>query len=223
MKTTFLLFTIAITLLVIPLNLSEPSFNGTDPGCSSSGCHSLSDGDVSVMILNNLEVEVTLTGVDPGEKVAGELVDGNGTVVDVMNATDQNPFILTAPIPGNYIVNAGYKKPSRNWDSTLVSLSVTDISNLFRENNPSTFELYGNYPNPFNPTTTITYSIPIESLVTIKIYSTLGEEVKELVNETQSIGSYEVTFDATSLPSGTYFYRLQAGNTVQLKKMLLMK
>jgi hypothetical protein len=102
------------------------------------------------MILNNLEVEVTLTGVDPGEKVGSELVDGSGNVVDVINTTDQNPFILTAPNTGNYIVNAGYKKPSRNWDSTLVNLNVTDISDLYTDNNPFSFELLPQSLQPNN-------------------------------------------------------------------------
>jgi len=80
-----------------------------------------------------------------------------------------------------------------------------------------------NYPNPFNPTTTIDYQIPRLSFVTIKVFDVLGNEVAKLVNEEKPIGSYEIEFDATNLPSGIYFYQLQAGSFVETNKMVLMK
>jgi hypothetical protein len=80
-----------------------------------------------------------------------------------------------------------------------------------------------NYPNPFNPTTKIKYQIPQLSFVTLKIYDVLGSEVALLVQGEKSLGSYQVEFNATGLPSGVYFYRLQAGNFVETKKMVLMK
>ena len=80
-----------------------------------------------------------------------------------------------------------------------------------------------NYPNPFNPATTIKYSIPELSFVILKVYDVLGNEIAILVNEEKPIGNYEVEFDATTLPSGIYFYRLQTSNFIQTKKMVLMK
>jgi len=88
---------------------------------------------------------------------------------------------------------------------------------------PNEFSLHQNYPNPFNPTTTIKYQIPELSFVTIKVYDVLGNEVATLVNAKKPEGNYEVKFDAVSLPSGIYFYRLQAGSFVETKKMVLMK
>ena len=95
---------------------------------------------------------------------------------------------------------------------------------------PSEFILYQNYPNPFNPSTTIKFSIPNVTLsgvegsrVQLKIYDVLGNEVATLVNEYRNAGSYEVEFDATSLSSGIYFYRLSAGSFGQAKKMILIK
>jgi len=85
------------------------------------------------------------------------------------------------------------------------------------------YSLSNNYPNPFNPATTIKYQIPEISFVVLKVYDVLGNEITTLVNEEKSIGSYKVEFDATGLPSGTYFYRIQAGNFVETKKMVLMK
>ena len=83
--------------------------------------------------------------------------------------------------------------------------------------------MYQNYPNPFNPTTVISYSIPMEGLVTLKVYNTLGEEVINLVNEVKQAGNYEVKFDASKFPSGIYFYKLQGGDFVKVKKMMLLK
>jgi spore coat protein A len=86
------------------------------------------------------------------------------------------------------------------------------------------FSLDQNYPNPFNPSTVINFSVPEEnSLVSLKIYSSLGEEVGTLINQVVPAGNHEVQFDATSLPSGVYFYTLTAGSFAETKKMMLMK
>ncbi|MGB5892904.1 MAG: T9SS type A sorting domain-containing protein, partial [Ignavibacteriaceae bacterium] len=90
-------------------------------------------------------------------------------------------------------------------------------------NKPDKYALIGNYPNPFNPVTTISYSLPVKSQVELVVYNTLGESVVQLVNEEKEAGSYSAKFDAKSLPSGIYFYRLQAGSFVETKKMVLMK
>ncbi len=88
---------------------------------------------------------------------------------------------------------------------------------------PSEYGLSQNYPNPFNPSTKIKYSIPQSSHVLIKIFDVLGNEVLTLANSQKSVGNYEVTFNASSLPSGIYFYQLIAGNFVETKKMILIK
>jgi photosystem II stability/assembly factor-like uncharacterized protein len=85
------------------------------------------------------------------------------------------------------------------------------------------FVLEQNYPNPFNPSTTIRFQIPAAGIATLKIYNILGEEVRTLVNEVLQSGRYELNFDATHLPSGTYIYRIQEGTFVEAKKMVLMK
>jgi hypothetical protein len=88
---------------------------------------------------------------------------------------------------------------------------------------PISYRLYQNYPNPFNPSTKIKFEIPELTDVELKIYNVLGSEVLTLVNDTKSVGFYEVDFIATGLPSGIYFYRLRAGDFVETKKMMLMK
>ncbi len=88
---------------------------------------------------------------------------------------------------------------------------------------PKTYGIEQNYPNPFNPSTKIVYSIPRISNVTLKVFNILGQQVKTLVNQTQSQGTYTVTFNASSLPSGIYFYSIEAGDYTQVKKMILLK
>jgi len=80
-----------------------------------------------------------------------------------------------------------------------------------------------NYPNPFNPSAKISYSIPELSFVTLKIYDVLGNEIETLVNEEKPSGTYEITWYAEGLPSGIYFYRLESGKFVSVKKMILIK
>ena len=88
---------------------------------------------------------------------------------------------------------------------------------------PRLFALNQNYPDPFNPTTQISYSIPETGLVTLKIYNILGQEVATLFSGMKDAGNYEATFDGSKLASGVYFYRLQAGNQMQVKKMVMLK
>jgi hypothetical protein len=94
-----------------------------------------------------------------------------------------------------------------------------------RENiiTPSAFKLLQNYPNPFNPTTTIEYDLPKTSSVLLTVYNPNGQVVKQLVNQKQEPGIYTVTWDASSMPSGVYFYRIQAGDFQQVNKCLLIK
>lgn len=88
---------------------------------------------------------------------------------------------------------------------------------------PESFALEQNYPNPFNPSTTISYQLNTGSIVLLTIYDPLGREIKTLVNERQMPGEHSVTFDAGGLPSGVYFYRLQAGTFTETRKLMLVK
>lgn len=89
--------------------------------------------------------------------------------------------------------------------------------------NPSDYALEQNYPNPFNPVTTIRFSVPMSVYVNITVFNSLGEQVSVLVSEEKEAGTYETTFDASTLSSGTYFYRITTGDYVETKKMLLVK
>ncbi|MHB8338621.1 MAG: T9SS type A sorting domain-containing protein [Ignavibacteriaceae bacterium] len=87
----------------------------------------------------------------------------------------------------------------------------------------SNYTLEQNYSNPFNPVTTINYTVPEKGFVTIKVYDLLGKEVASLVNEEKNSGSYSAEFNGSKLSSGVYFYRMQAGSFVETKKLILMK
>ena len=104
-----------------------------------------------------------------------------------------------------------------NFDNNLVSVE-DEIETI-----PSEFALFQNFPNPFNSSSVIKYSVPKSSPVTLKIFNTLGEEIETLVNEENPAGTYELNWNAANLPSGVYFYRLQAGDFVQTRKMILLK
>jgi hypothetical protein len=85
------------------------------------------------------------------------------------------------------------------------------------------YNLAQNYPNPYNPTTLIEYSMPTSSNVILKIYNVLGKLITTLVNENQEAGIYKINFDASRLSNGVYFYKIQAGSYTETKKMLLIK
>jgi hypothetical protein len=109
---------------------------------------------------------------------------------------------------------------------------VTSVS-VRASKQPGSFNLEQNYPNPFNPATKIQFTIVSaqsgsasggnRQLTTVKVYDVLGREVATLVNEVKEPGTYTVEFDASSLASGVYFYRLQAGTFVETKKLLLLR
>jgi len=109
-----------------------------------------------------------------------------------------------------------------SWGLTLFYQSVTGIEQKDLHI-PISYQLEQNYPNPFNPTTTIEFSLPHTEFVTLKIYNILGEEVATLVSERLTAGGYKYNWDASSLASGVYLYRIQAGNYVEAKKMVLLR
>jgi len=145
-------------------------------------------------------------------------ISGNGTTTNriTYNYTDKN-------IQSNRVYYR-LKQIDYNGDISYSSEIFVDLQT------PNNFILYQNYPNPFNPTTSIKFAISSlpdskasRQLVQLKVYDVLGNEVATLVNEEKSAGIYEVEFNATKFASGIYYYKLQAGDFVQMKKMILMK
>ena len=109
-------------------------------------------------------------------------------------------------------------------DNVSILLNTTPVTAVKDKETklPTKFSLSQNYPNPFNPSTTISYSLPKATNISLKILNTLGQEIAMLVNERKDAGSYQVQWNAT-VPSGIYFYRMQAGEFVETKKMIVLR
>ncbi len=128
---------------------------------------------------------------------------------------------FTTVIDGNIIGN-----PNATAESPGFCLNKFILSGVEEKEIPLEFSLQQNYPNPFNPTTTIKYSVPgfisSKSIVKLEVYNPLGQKVATLVNKPQFPGNYSVTFNASDLVSGIYFYTLRVGNFVETKKMIVL-
>jgi len=104
-------------------------------------------------------------------------------------------------------------------------LTIMPVTAVESEGNglPDNFSLSQNYPNPFNPSTSIRYAVTDRQFVSLNIYDVTGKKISTIVNEEKGAGNYQVVFNASQYPSGVYFYRLQAGNFVETKKMILLR
>ena len=169
-----------------------------------------------------------------GESIV--LVDVSNDTLLFVDYDDQPPWPENADGAGHSLVTKE-KNPGSNLNDPLVwrtsaamngSPGQDDPASTLVHNQektlPTHFRLEQNYPNPFNPETTISYAIPERLHVRLAIYDILGREIQLLINKVQDANIYSVRFDAANLPSGVYFYRLQAGqNEVEIKKMLLVR
>ncbi len=160
--------------------------------------------------LNNsgFEIERTLLGSE-FKKVG--FVPGHGTSAE----THSYSFVDQSLAAGSY----SYRLKQIDLDGTYEYSNIVNVEII----TPVEFELSQNYPNPFNPSTTIKFSIPEGSQVSLKIYNSLGQEIKILVNQFMEAGVHNVNFNAIGLNSGMYFYRLDAGEFTQVRKMTLIK
>jgi hypothetical protein len=138
-------------------------------------------------------------------------VQGKGTTTQ----SSYYSFIDSKLMPGNY----QYRLKQMDIDG---SFEYSNVINVVVEP-PLTYSLSQNYPNPFNPVTTIQFQIPSKQLVSLKVYDALGVEVASLVDEEKEAGIQEVSFDASGLTSGVYYYMLKAGSYMQANKMILLK
>jgi hypothetical protein len=228
----------AFTLLVAD-GAAETSENGTDVGVRV--VHGATDAPA---------VDVRVSGGGAVLVPAAEYLDFTGYLqlapsaykLDITVASDGSAIVATYDIDVSAlggaaatVVASGFLTPASNNDGEAFGLNIvlpdgtTFLAPLSTSigdsdiNTPTAFELRGNYPNPFNPTTVIRYSVPTTADVSLTVYDMLGRQVAVLVNGTQAAGSYDVNFDATNLSSGMYLYRLQSGSFVQTQKMMLVK
>ena len=163
--------------------------------------------------LNNRGFEIERSLKNKDDFVTVGFVDGKGS------STEINYYSFSDNPQLSGVNQIYYRLKQVDFDGTF---SYSDIVNVSYDV-PAEFALSQNFPNPFNPSTRISYFVPKESFVSIKVFDFLGREVTTLVSETKSTGSYELSFDASNLPSGTYFYTFIADNYSATKKMILIK
>ncbi|MBK8983186.1 MAG: T9SS type A sorting domain-containing protein [Ignavibacteria bacterium] len=132
-----------------------------------------------------------------------------------------NGDLIFAGIAGFYIPGSEQVGYVVRTDSFL-NFKTTSIQN-YNLLVADKFELYQNFPNPFNPVTKITFSIPVSGNISIKVYDITGKEIKTLVNEFRNAGTYDTEFNGADLSSGVYYYKMETGSFTEIKKMILIK
>ncbi len=184
---------------------------------------------------------ITNTGNNSGHKavfflnadvgwVGGRQYDENQGQGIILHTTDAGESWTIQNTPAQEGIFSIYFIDANNgWltgDQGALAKTTTGGSTSVRESGsslPGHFDLMQNYPNPFNPSTVISYQLSTVSKVTLKVYDVLGREIETLVDERQSVGTHSVSFDASNVPSGVYFYQLQAGGAAQTKKLVVIK
>lgn len=182
--------------------------------------------DGAIIVINNHDTQTKGLWVDSSP--SGFTNWSNTTLVNAFNPS-QTTYVyadgrvyVSAP-PRSYAI---WVKQSDYIAYTPPSPKINysdQLENIMNESSLFEYKLYDNYPNPFNPTTTINYQLKENGFVSLKVYDILGREVRSLVNEYKSKGYYSVTFDANDLTSGTYIYVLKVNGYQSVKKMMILK
>ncbi len=191
--------------LIVPVELI--SFNAVTNGSSVT----LSWNTATETNNQGFEVQRKL---DNSEWTLREFKRGVGTT------TEPQTYLFVDDISNLTSNSISYRLKQIDFDGTFTYSSEIEVEVDLA---PSTYSLSQNYPNPFNPTTIIAFGVPIKSQVTLQVFNSIGELVALLVNEEKPAGTYELTWYAEGLPSGIYFYKLQAGSFIETKKMILLK
>jgi len=215
------------------------------------GAHSLAEGypdlewDSTLTMLHSTAHVLTVTSVGgiPCESFV-ELVEGSVEPIYAYDSRNDDPLSEGETVAWRYIGDtysyAWFDIPLSHFNRPVAISALQQAVDDVRETKtlvedepggselPGSFALRQNYPNPFNPHTEIVYSLPVRSQVTLSIYNVLGQRVRNLVDREQPAGTYMVQWDGTSdagevVATGIYFYRLKAGDSVQAKKMMLLK
>ena len=214
--------------------------NGSNPVPQCQGYTSFSDFAIGGNQDNLLPVELSnLTSAISGRDLLLSWSTGteiNNSGFDIERKSTTGGWSKIGFVAGHGTVNTpnSYTYTDANLSSGKYNYRLKQIDfngnykyyNLSNEviiGTPSKYVLTQNFPNPFNPSTSISYEIPATNFVSLKIYDMMGKEVANLVNGTQEAGFYTVKFDASKLASGVYFYKLQANDFTATKKLMLMK
>ncbi len=155
--------------------------------------------------------------------------EGESKTIPIQVSYAQYPLTISwemkdRPVTASLIIGAREIKMTGNGSTVITDLKASIALRVVGKTDlPREFALRQNYPNPFNPSTTIKYDLSVDSRVTLKVFNILGQEVVTLVSEDQKAGYRSVEWNASNMASGVYFYRLQAGDFVASRKLLLLK
>jgi hypothetical protein len=188
-------------------------------------------GNIAIMFMdsrntpNNTIIEAFVArSVDGGNTFTNELVSAEPTPTNIPGSNVRFGDYIDVDYVGQNIVPVWTDERLGGFNMDIFSAEITEllgtepISGL-----PRKFELMQNFPNPFNPSTTIGFSLPQTAFVTIEVYNSLGQFIKTLANGSFPAGSHRINFNAGNLSSGVYFYKLNANDYTSIKKMILVK
>jgi hypothetical protein len=229
-----------------PGGITGRTLKGPSPGCTCHGSQSTSVSVVlkapsSLAVNQAAQCTVTVSGTQTGVDIAAssgvlavvsanlKKVTSNGELTHTA-ATNPGTFIFTYTAHSTAGTQTLYATGVPSFSSgiwnhaTNKQITITPATAVGDEHGiPRTFGLSQNFPNPFNPSTRIEFEVGSFVRTSLKVYNLIGEEVATLVNEDLPAGRYERTFNASSLPSGVYIYRLDAGAYKETRKLLLLK
>ena len=216
-----------------------------DPAGSFRCFHNGVAGPDNLMLRGTGITNVTVAGVGPTPTVVHFVYDSAAAEIRTYKNGVYNTTVSQTPL--NLAAGSGFKVGGYSTTRTMRAridefrvysraLDTTEITSTWNHqlplvtgiptpvlNIPDKFILSQNYPNPFNPTTTIDFKVPVNELVTLKVYDVTGKEVTTLINEVKNAGTHSIEFNATGLSSGVYFYKIVAGDFMNVKKMVLLK
>jgi len=176
------------------------------------------DGDMDVLSTSYVDAKIAWYENDGNENFSFHTITTNSSGA-------RSVFAIDVDGDGDMdVLSASEYDDKIAWYENLLIVGIADKNPLVV---PAQFQLFNNYPNPFNPSTNIQYVLSSMQFVSLKIYDVLGNEVATLVSQEKSAGNYEVEFSTglihQTLPSGVYFYQLRAGAFIETKKMILLK
>ncbi|MEO8664742.1 MAG: DUF4394 domain-containing protein [Ignavibacteria bacterium] len=182
------------------------------------------DNGTSWTVIMRMGASQTLSS---GYNSSGNMTTVGGPFPGAFTPTAANQWatkIFPMPVGTNKVRFVGKSGFGNNlYIDNITSGTATGSGNTPVTIIPNTYELTQNYPNPFNPVTRISFSLPKQTQITLKVYDILGKEIATLVNEVKPAGTYDVNFNASSFSSGVYFYKIEADNFTDIKRMMLIK